>query len=513
MKKNHFVLWLFLPLSMLAQTISPSNTAEYCPGVNSSFTFTAPAAYSTASISSPDVNIVSQSHNNSSGVSIVTATISFADLNKTQKITFSYGSNSVDFDFPKIYSLFFSDQLNDISPNTSLINAASCQSENFSVSFSAIPYVNPFTSPKLTYGTITSYQYSLPIGWSLNGGTAATSTTDYKTGGNSVTITSDLTHGNNGVIGIRAINNCSGSLIKGAWKYIPIKRDKPNVSFTYVNPLCSSSTFQVSGVPGWVTNYQWTATASTMVNFSSATSSSTGVSFNYDGQTPISLTLSNSSCSIEYTSADILNGAPKLVLGKPTLSTNLQLYSGSGTLNEVCLDVENYLPFYTNGLPYNTANSTPTWSYVSHTGSPQPSWNGGDSTQLYVYFWRTQQTSLVLQIDATNNCGTTTAQFGFTPISCGARMMASYNYSISPNPTMGNIIVSPKNNSDPISKKTKDAGIVRLSIYDLQNTLRLTKKYDSVKQASLNIGNLPAGTYVLVINNGTGTESHQVILR
>lgn len=99
MKKGYFLLWLLLPLSLLSQTVSPSNTAEYCPGVNLSFTFTAPASYATASISSPDVVIVSQSHNNNSGVSVVTATISFADLNKTQKITFSYGSSSVDFDF------------------------------------------------------------------------------------------------------------------------------------------------------------------------------------------------------------------------------------------------------------------------------------------------------------------------------------------------------------------------------------------------------------------------------
>jgi hypothetical protein len=92
-------------------------------------------------------------------------------------------------------------------------------------------------------------------------------------------------------------------------------------------------------------------------------------------------------------------------------------------------------------------------------------------------------------------------------------MMASNNYTISPNPTKGIIVVAPKNQRDPAVKKSTDVGISRLSVYDLQNTLRLTKKYDNVKQATLNLGNLPPGTYVVVISDGTGTESQQVILR
>lgn len=512
MKKNHqTLLLLLLPIGIIAQSVSPAVTNEYCPSANLSFTFTAPGNYPSATIASVgNATVVSQSNN---GSGVISATIQFGDYNNTQTIRLNYNDglgNYADFSFTKIKSLFYYDALNEISPNISSISLSQCELQNFSISFSNISYVNPYTSPKLTYGTITNYQYSLPTGWSLSGGSTSSGPTDYKTGGNSVTVVSDDTHGDGGYVGIRAINACSGSLTYGNWKYIPISRVKPNVTFSATSPVCSSATFSVSNVPSWVTGYQWAATASTMVNFSSATSSSTGVSFNYDGQTPISLTLSKGSCSVEYTSANILNGAPKLVLGKPTLSSNLQLYTGAGSLNEVCLNVENYLPFYTNGLPYNTANSIPTWSYVSHTGSPQPSWNGGDSTDLYIYFWRTQQTSLVLQIDATNNCGTTTAQFGFTPISCGFRMMTSYSYIISPNPTKGSIIVAPKNNSDPNSK---DVGIIMLSVYDLQNNLRLTKKYDSVKQATLNIGNLPAGTYVLVVKNSTGTESQQVILR
>lgn len=412
--------------------------------------------------------------------------------------------------FTKIYSLFYPDPLNEIAPNISQINAAACQSENFSVSFSNISYVNPYTSPKVTYGTITSYQYSLPIGWSINGGTAATSTTDYKTGTNSATITSDLTHGHNGVIGIRAINSCSGSLAYGTWKYIPISRPKPAVTFSATSPVCTSATFSVSNVPGWVTGYQWAATNSSIISFSAPTSSSTGVSFSSDGQTPISLTLSNSSCSVVFNSAEILGGAPQLVLGKPTFTAGLMLYDGTpASLNEVCLGVENYLPFYTHGHTYNTF---PSWNYVSHGGSPQPSWNGGDSSDIYVYFWRTQQTSLVLLISATNSCGTAIDTFGFTPVSC-ARVMGSNKYTISSNPTQGQIVVSPKDMADQTTKTSKDGGITRLAVYDLQNSLRLTKRYNNVKQAALNIGILPPSTYVIIISSGKESESQQVILR
>jgi len=166
MKRNlQVLLWLLLPISMSAQSVSPVETNEYCPSTSLSFTFTAPGSYPSATISSlGNANVVSQSNN---GSGVISATIQFGDYNNTQPIRLNYNDGSggyADFNFSKIKSLFYSDALNDISPNISSISASQCQSQNISISFSNISYVNPYTSPKLTYGTITSYQYSLPTG-------------------------------------------------------------------------------------------------------------------------------------------------------------------------------------------------------------------------------------------------------------------------------------------------------------------------------------------------------------
>lgn len=516
MKKVLFALASIICIQVHAG-ISPSNFNEYCPKTAITFTWTDYGHFYAPYFSNNAYTVGSIASNNydaNTNITTIVYILTFDDIaqNHSIQLNWSDGSPTPKYNvinYPYIKSLVGNDQV--VSPNVSTIYVDSCSVSTFTVSFANLPWKNYTTNA--TFGSITDYGYSVPQGWKVNG-SISSGPTDIKYASNSVTIEPDMTH--DGSIVIAPVNLCAANLGLGQnVKNIPIVRRRPGLTFQSVQYLCSSASFQANNVPNWVTSYQWYADPSNILTFSNSTSNPTTVSKNYGGQGQVGLLISGPSCpyTFFYNNKEITN-APKITVGQPTLTSGLMLYDGTpGSLNEVCLGVENYLPFYTNGLPYNTANSTPTWSYVSHTGSPQPSWNGGDSTQLYVYFWRTQQTSLVLQIDATNDCGTTTAQFGFTPISCGALIMASYNYSISPNPTKGNIIVTTKNNSAPTAKKPKDAGITRLSIYDLQNTLRLTKKYDSVNQAALNIGNLPAGTYVLVISNGTGTESQQVILR
>jgi hypothetical protein len=56
-------------------------------------------------------------------------------------------------------------------------------------------------------------------------------------------------------------------------------------------------------------------------------------------------------------------------------------------------------------------------------------------------------------------------------------------------------------------------GITMVLIYDLQNTLRITKKYENAKQATLSLGSLPPGTYVVKVSDGLGTESQQIIMQ
>ena len=94
MKIKFLVILAFIPLCFYGQSVSPLNTNEYCPSTNVAFTFTAPGSYSSASVSVVfwGGSIISYSHSNASGVSVVTATIRFAEANTTQAIRFNYGS-------------------------------------------------------------------------------------------------------------------------------------------------------------------------------------------------------------------------------------------------------------------------------------------------------------------------------------------------------------------------------------------------------------------------------------
>ena len=299
----------------------------------------------------------------------------------------------------------------------------------------------------------------------------------------------------------------------GPWQAIPVIRAKPPLTFQSVSTICSSAVFQANNVPSWVSAYQWAVNPGTSFTFSNVNANSNPTTISNNGSTvaDISLVISNSTCPLNFTynTAEILNGATKLIGGTPRVTTGLQLYSGIGSENGVCFNVDTYIPCVTEGY-----TSYPNWSYVSNVGSPQPSWNGTDQ-DIAILFFRTQQTSLVLQLDASNTCGTSTYQFGFAPITCASPTQAPSNYNISPNPTTGIIRITKKSTrlSSAPSKTTDDFRIVKVEVYDFNNTLRMTNTYDYASGVSLNLGNLHSGNYIIVISNPGGKETQQVILR
>lgn len=517
MKAKLLVILALIPFVFYGQTVSPLNTDEYCPLTATNFTFTVAGIYDYASVSvvTGNPSISSQSFSYSSGNTLVSATIQFEDWNRTQTIRFSYTLNgntyNTDFPFKKIRSLYIGDPLSAITPNISSITATPCTSQNFSISFSNVPYVNVSESPKITFGSISGYQYSLPAGWSLNGGTAVSGTTDYRTGTNTATITSDLSNGDNGVVAIRAINNCSSSLNYGPWVTIPISRPKPPLTFNITNPICTSASFQANSVPSWVTNVLWSVTPSVAFSISNQNINPTTISVpsgSTYGQIQFTISASGCSLSFNYNTHDILQTRDTLFGGTPSVISSLSLYTGSGSENGVCQFQENYIPCVTIGQ-----SSYPTWSLVSYSGSPQPSWNGTDQ-DIYVYFYNSHQNSLVLQLDATNTCGTTSYQFGFVPVTCAMSIMSS-KYNISPNPTTGIIRIIPKEtaSSGGTGKSAPELAISKVEVYDLGNTRRLSTSFDYVMSASVNLRSLPPGTYVVIITNRIGTESQQVILK
>ena len=74
------------------------------------------------------------------------------------------------FEYKKIKSLFHTTATcARIQPNQLSVSAPSCQITNRTVNFPNVQYGNPFESPQLCYGSITTYEYLLPSGWQLNG--------------------------------------------------------------------------------------------------------------------------------------------------------------------------------------------------------------------------------------------------------------------------------------------------------------------------------------------------------
>ncbi|MBI2285172.1 MAG: T9SS type A sorting domain-containing protein [Bacteroidetes bacterium] len=501
------------------QSITPSNFDAYCPLSTLSFNIALPNNCSNISISDPDFNVIVISNPSniytSSSVTTFDCSIMLADKNVSQRLRVSYHNNALnqdlvyDFYFPYVKSLLYPSSLNQIAPNYSSLNAPLCETPSFNISFTNIQYTNINTGTK--YGTITNYEYSLPQGWVL-GSTTSSGPSNWILAGNNVTITADKTNGTtSSSIKIRAINSCGSGLIKGSEVVIPIVRDRPQLSFSPGSGfLCSTSAqFSANNVPTWVSGYLWEISPSTAFSLSSATSNPTTLNRSANTEGTISLKISSSSCPLTFTYNNVdITGQQKLVGGTPLVNTSLMIYSGPGDENELCRNTEYYIPLTTG------YGSTPSWSYVSHSGSPQPSWNGSN-TDIYVYFFRSTQTSLTLNMSASNTCGTSSYDFKFNAIDCPSLISnPEYKYLVSPNPSKGLVNISLRSLSKiGDTKSIIQPKISQVILSNRQNTILFSQKFQDTKSASINLEKLLPGIYYLSIISGKTIETQQLIIK
>jgi hypothetical protein len=440
MKNKLLILTILfiLPLAIFSQTVSPSETDEFCPV--SLITFTVSLGGNHTSDASVSMGTyVTQGFQNTPYYNFATDKtyivlgVYFSDVNQDQSFTLDYGGSSHHtFTFSKIKSLNSTDYSYLPAPSPSSIFVPTCETANISFSFSKVPWVNVGSVPHSTFGQVDDYKYSLPTGWSINGGTPVSGPTDYRYAGNSVTINTDASNGDGGVVRVKAVNSCNTSFSEGTWVDVPVTRGKPHLTFTSVNTICSSNTFQANGVPGYISNYSWTISAPTAFTLSSTTANPITITKVYPAEATLTLDISGSGCAYtwHYNTTEII-GRSLLAGGVPPISTTLPIYYGPGDEYSVCLGEETTIPFTSGSL------NTPTWTEVSHVGSPAPSWNG-NNTEVYMYFFNSHSTSIVLQVDATNACGTSSYQFGFASVGC-FRGMVENNYLITPNPAKGQV--------------------------------------------------------------------------
>ncbi|MDP1811727.1 MAG: hypothetical protein Q8K66_10035, partial [Sediminibacterium sp.] len=427
MKRLYLIAACILLLKMAnSQTILPLQSAEYCPNVEYTFTATITKPYK--NMIGEGSCFVTQLPQSPVGTTF-TFKGKFGDANQKQTFLVYHPDNtSTPFEFTKIKSLFHGTCSPIPVPAT--VTALPCQTVSIPISFSAVQWFTIFEpSSTACFGTITTYEYLLPSGWVLNGTTSTGS--NWITGTNNITVTSDLS--TSGQIQVRAVNPCGASLVKGQISTIAINRPKPPLTFTGGYAVCTSQNFQANNVPSWVSNYTWLVTPSTIFGNTNPTSNPTTVTKLANGDGDIQLTISSASCPATFVyNTQEITGKPKLVSGAPEVSGNtppMMIYYAPGDENEVC-----QYQGTTFDLNY-TINTTVNWSAVSHQGGPWPSWTELSEGDIYVEFFNPTQNTLVLQMDASNTCGTTSYQFGFKAIDCALRMASTVNYfKVSPNP-------------------------------------------------------------------------------
>lgn len=208
-----FAFFCTLLNTVIAQIISPSQSSEFCPNVEYTFTASIPKTYqSMIGTSSASVTQLPTSPVGST----FTFKGKFGDANQKQSFRVYYTDNTYyDFEFKQIKSLFYSNQISSscpaIQPNQATVTAPLCKINSISISFAAVKWNTAFENPNYCFGTITSYEYQLPAGWILNSVTSTGS--NWIAGTNNVTVTSDFSTG--GAIRIRQANNCGSGLANG----------------------------------------------------------------------------------------------------------------------------------------------------------------------------------------------------------------------------------------------------------------------------------------------------------
>ncbi len=273
MKKILTLTTLLFSFALLAnsQTIAPLQSAEFCPGLDITFTVTIQGTNPVVSSYTNTPVLVQGAYDISSSGGNTTFKFKgkFRDVNIRQGFRVNYKNStnqSVNFDpvFKNIKSLFYNNPVSSscpsILPTQTTVIAPTCQVTNIPISFVNIKWSTNGENPDYCFGEITTYEYQLPAGWSLNGTTSTGA--NWIVGSNNVSVTSDLNTG--GVIRIRPANNCGTGMANGQIPTQIVINRPSGFTVTPANPAitCGSTTAvaftvnNVNNVPG-ITDHTW----------------------------------------------------------------------------------------------------------------------------------------------------------------------------------------------------------------------------------------------------------------
>lgn len=504
-----------------AQTINPDpNNSLYCPGKTYTFTVSLPIGntWSTLNVYGSSVSATA----NGTAYNTVPAIVygppvnftfpggtttqfkfdgGFQDDNTPQSFQVWYVvdgiSYYVSFTFKKIESFLHPYvAVSRPVPSVSSITAPRCQVNNFNISFPNVQMASNIPGTPDVYGTVTEYQYLLPSGWSI--GASSSTGSNWITSTNNATITSGLANGDGGYIYIRAVPPCVGTLTAGPAAQVAISRPAPTLGITSAdgtNFICSSNTFNLSGVPAgatvsWALSDNTAATISAGGNSSSVVVSRVGSS---NGTTNLTATVTD--CNDSYTTlASLTVGTPAPSIISTTYTAGFHFTARASTIP---------------GATYN-------W-YLNGSLLASHSFNCSGDVEC--------ETTNRLQVEAVTSCGTSTRGPGngvVIWIPCGgggarsvnpqqtaqANPLLSEHPAISPNPSRGMITVSAGQTLSPGAK------IYGIRVIDVLGKVRKLFHYSSgVTTTNLDISGLGNGIYTVQVYDKNTWISHQVLLQ
>jgi len=515
---------IIISIASYAQSISPNENTEFCPLTNTTFTVTLPriATGTTPTVSSwTNTPILISGVNNINHTATQTTFTfvgQFRDVNINQVFRVDYvpsggSATFYEFKFKRVKSLFYSSSCTQIQPNTNQINAPRCQITNIPISFSNIQWSTAFESPTLCFGSISTYEYQLPNGWSI--GTNVSNGSNWIAGGNSVTITSDLSNGINGNVFIRPVNSCGTGLTNGQAyiKSIPISRPAPTLSITGgLDVICTgNSTYSISGLTNGAT-VSWAISNPSIATIPSP-STGNSVTVTQVGTGVVTLTATVTDCIQTYTPV-----TKQITLGVPPIDKIIVQgqrfnYTPNGPLlyYTVCanesIDLFPNVPFPPNQITTNE------WQWLSGGYGILGATN---YFGLYVYTSSTIRNVLELRYRYTNACGTSGWQnvsvesmdcdngeepYRVNPNKNEKELKAATSLSIYPNPVQSNLIVNIADNNPK--------GF--LSLFDM-NGKQIYQAKVTGQRNLIGVSSFSNGIYLLKIIVNGKTETKKIII-
>lgn len=516
------LLLVFASSVLSAQTtaIFPDEKTEFCPFSDIRFSVTLPRI---ANNTVPKVYAWTNNPVLVSGVSNLVSSGSnttftfvgrFRDVNIAQGFRIEYSTDATtsrqyDPMFKYIKSLYYTTSCAQV-PDRATIQVPRCQVVNIPVNVANVKWGTSFESPTLCFGSISTFEYLLPIGWSI--GASTSDGTRWIPGGNSVTVTSNASNGHGGAIYIRPRNNCGSGLANNQPPgRIPISRPTPPLSIDGNDVICSgSSNYSISGPlpPGTTVCWQISSpTGAASIPSASYCGLNLPVTFNGVGSATITATITD--CVGSYTLA------PKdIVLGTPAVNGFLvdgdrfdYSINGPGRYYTVCpsegLDVFPNIPTGMQGVIGVLEHS---WQYVS--GSAQV-FHGGNYYGAYVYTSPAAGVQVNLRYRYRNACGWS----GFDNISIFTMNcdrgeepyrpdINSFDFTFSPNPATNNINMSLRGLTAEYEVR-----IFEMMTSSLVKFLRFDK---TQQQVAINIASLKAGSYAIQVRCAGATKSRQL---